>query len=187
MATTTKRAAAKTTSAKSKPAQSKRRPSSAAAAKSKPTPTAQSDVAQRRRGGTTSTVERTEEHKAMAARATELLRSDGTGRRGGSGYTNASGVSAGQIADFAKHALKGANTADAALDVLGGGRKLTKPAALKLATGESAPTAEQKAAWRSASKRYSAARFGAEVTTQNKLTGRKVACVLYALAYGGAK
>lgn len=110
--------------------------------------------------------------RAAAALATALLKFGGA-------YANASGVSAKQLRTFQTAALAGTD----AMSVLTGGQKVTQKAAIGLATGQTKPTAEQKAAWHEATKRYAKAAFGTDgPTTKNKLTGRKIACVLAAIA-----
>jgi hypothetical protein len=117
--------------------------------------------------------ERTADQLAASV-ATDALRHGGA-------YANASGVSAKQLADM-RQTLKLAKLD--AKTVLGGGKPLAKPAALKLATGQTKPTTAQTASWHDVTKRYAKLAFGVTgATTKNKLTGRKIACVLYAIGY----
>jgi hypothetical protein len=119
--------------------------------------------------------ERTADQLAASV-ATDALRHGGA-------YANASGVSAKQIADM-RQTLKLAKL-DAAQTLNGGAKSgLAKPTAFKLATGQSKPTAAQTAAWHDVTKRYAKHAFGVTgATTKNKLTGRKIACVLFAIGY----
>ncbi|WP_297775406.1 hypothetical protein [Mycobacterium sp.] len=172
---TAKPTAAKRTAAK----RSTAKPNGRAAAKPNGKTTAKPVPTKRQPGTSTAPTkpqqrERTADQLAAAA-ATECLRHGGA-------YTNASGVSAKQLADM-RQTLKLAKL-DAAT-VLGGGKPLAKPAAHKLACGTTKPTAAQTAAWHDVTKRYAKHAFGVTgATTKNKLTGRKIACVLYAIAHG---
>lgn len=114
--------------------------------------------------------------KLQAARATALLKHDGA-------YANASGVSAQQVKDMRWVVTK--HYAGDALAALGA--KSVK-SAVPVANGTKPPSKEQSALWRDASKHYGKHAFGVTgANTKNKLTGRKVACVLLAVAEHDAK